>query len=400
MALDTKVHVWTGISRFIFGVNAAEQTGSEAKLLTDGRNCLIITDPGVEKVGLVNNVKPSLEKEGFHVEVCAEVEPEPSLTSIKIITDIARKKKVDIIVGIGGGSSMDTAKIVASAVKMTEPLENYLTKALPVEGIPVIAIPTTSGTGAEATPDAVVRLPEQRVKSWYDNVRPKTAIIDQTLMLKLPPRLTASTGIDALAHAIESQMSLLANRLTRTVALESVRIISKSLRKAVSDGSDLEVRSDMAWATLMEAFSEGVAMCIEGHGIGHITGPYYGLKHGEACGIALPYAMEFNLPFSDMEIMASIGEAMASKAIGQLPRKAAEIGIVAVKKLIEDVGLPSKLADIGNARESDIPELVDLYISNPNIGPAFSTFCPHAATKEELTKLITNMFNGLLESKA
>lgn len=147
MAVNTTIDEYKGISRYIFGINAVEQVGAEAKELTKGRNCLIITDPGVKKAGLVDRVKASLEKEGFHVDVYAEVVPELTLTSAKAVIGVARDKKSDILIGLGGGSSMDTAKVTSGALASPGSLDDYIDGEFPTEGIPVITIPTTSGTG-------------------------------------------------------------------------------------------------------------------------------------------------------------------------------------------------------------------------------------------------------------
>ncbi len=393
MAVDTNIYEYGGIGRYIFGVNASQQVGSEAKMLTDGRNCLIITDPGVAKMGLIDGVKSSLEKEGFRVDICTEVLPEPTMASIKVIVDIARDKKADILIGLGGGSSMDTAKVIAHALTIPCSLEDYIGQAFPTDGIPVITIPTTAGTAAEVTPDCIVRLPEERVKAAFSNARARTAIVDPTMTLKLPPRLTAATGIDALSHAIESALSKLATPFTQALALESIRLISKSLRKATNDGSDLEARTDMSWATLIEGFSEGNAGDVEGHWIGHVIGPYYELHHGVSCGIALPYCMEFNLPVNE-EVLARIAEAMDKSLVGLPTRKSAEAGICAVKQLIEDVGLPSKLADVKGADKKDLPKLVNLYLNNPNVAGLFSAFTKRVATKDEVAELFETTFEG------
>jgi alcohol dehydrogenase len=225
------------------------------------------------------------------------------------------------------------------------------------------------------------------------------AIVDPMMVLKLPPNLTAATGIDALSHAIESALSKFATPFTQALALESVRLVSKNLRKATQDGSDLEARTDMSWATLIEGFAEGNAGDVEGHWIAHVIGPYYELHHGVACAIALPYCMEFNLPVNEA-VLARIAEAMDTTLTGLSTRKAAEGGICAVSRLIEDVGLPSKLAGVGNAGIKDIPELVGLYLNNPNVAELFGTFTKRVPIKKEVTELFGNMFDGVLRSKA
>jgi len=146
----------------------------------------------------------------------------------------------------------------------------------------------------------------------------------------------------------------------------------------------------MSWATLIEGFSEGNAGDVEGHWIAHVIGPYYELHHGVSCGIALPYCMEFNLPVNE-EVLAMIAEPA---------RKSAEAGIYAVKQLIEDIDLPSKLADVKGADKKDLPKLVNLYLNNPYVAGIFSAFTKRIATKDEIAELFENVFNGVLKSKA
>ena len=217
------------------------------------------------------------------------------------------------------------------------------------------------------------------------------AIVDPTLTLSLPPRLTAATGLDALSHAIESALSKIATPLTHALALESIRLISENLRTAVSNGNDLEARTNMAWATLMEGFSEGNAADVEGHAIAHVLGGYYPVHHGEACAIALPFCMKYNLPVNT-PILARIARAMDDSISGS-PEEIAVKGIHAVCKLIDDVGGPTRISNIPEARKNDIPEMVHLYLTNPNITEFFEEWCKREMpTEAEATALFEDMF--------
>jgi alcohol dehydrogenase len=203
--------------------------------------------------------------------------------------------------------------------------------------------------------------------------------------------LTAATGIDALSHAIESALSKIATPLTHALALESIRLISNSLRAATLDGSNLEARTTMAWATLMEGFSESNAGDVEGHAVAHLLGGYYQVHHGEACGIALPYCMKHNLPVNT-PILARIAKAMDEDLTGT-QGELAEKGILAVQELIQEVGAPGSIADIKEASKADIPELVALYCTHPDITEILELFAKRGVPSEaEATEFFEEMF--------
>lgn len=390
--INSQVFEYTSIARILFGINAQQQVGVEAQKLTEGRKCLIITDSGVAKAHLIDGIEVSLKKAGFTVSICDEAEPEPTIPDYKKVLEIAKGEKPDILIGVGGGSSLDTSKAVARALTNPGTLEEYLGKEFPGPGIPLITIPTTSGTGAEVTPDAVVLLPEEKVKTCFFNTRAAMAIVDPTMTLTLPPRLTAATGLDALSHAIESALSKIATPLTQAVALESIRLVSENLRIATFEGSNLEARTNMAWATLLEGVSESNAGDVEGHAVGQLLGGYYRIHHGEACAIGLPYCMKHNLPVN-VPILARIAKAM-DPSISGTPRDMAEKGTYAVHELIEELRVPSSISHIERASKDDLPELVHLYCSSPNIATLFlENFSKRGIPSEaEATAFFEDMF--------
>jgi alcohol dehydrogenase class IV len=390
-SIEPQVFEYSSIGRVLFGVGTVKQAGAEATRLAPGRKCLIVTDPGIVKAGLIDAILQSIEQEGFTVDVCDLAEAEPTVSTYRAVLAVAQEKDPSILVGVGGGSSMDVAKAVACALTNPRPLEEYLGKEFDVPGIPVITIPTTSGTGAEVTPDVVVRLPEQKVKSVFLNARARLAIVDPALTLSLPPGVTAATGIDALSHAVESALSKMATPLTQALALESIRLISGNLRTAVADGSNLEARANMAWATLIEGFSESNAGDVEGHAVAHLLGGYYRVHHGQACSIALPYCMKYNLPVNT-PILARIARAMDESLLGT-PRNIAEQGICAVDRLIQDVGALRTISDIPGASKEHLPELVELYCTHPDIASILEIYAKRGIpSKAEAADFLAEMF--------
>lgn len=392
--LQPRLITYSSIGRVLFGVNAVEHVGTEASRLAKGRECLIITDAGIVKAGLLSRIEASLKQSGFSVTVCDKAQPEPSLSVYEAVLEIARQAGPDVIVGVGGGSSLDVSKAVARGLTNPKPLAEYVGQEFESDGVPLITIPTTSGTAAEVTPDAVVRLPDEKVKSSFFNTRATVAIVDPTMVLSLPARATAATGVDALSHSIESALSKAATPLTQALALESIRLISENLRVATFEGSNLEARTNMAWATLIEGFSESNAGDVEGHAVAHVLGGNYRVHHGVACGIALPYCMKYNLPVN-VPILARIADAMDPNITGS-PRAKAEQGIHAVYQLIQEVGMPTSIADIEGASREDIPRLARQYVTHPAITGMLELFARRGVPSEaEATRFLGEMFEPL-----
>jgi len=385
--------------KIVFGVDAVKRVGTEARRFNTGKKCLIITDPGVGRTDIIEKVRDPLMTEGFSVEIYDKILTEPTLRSVGETANYARGMKVDIVVGVGGGSSLDTAKAVGRAI--TNPGD--LKKFLPIQehpqdwsapSVPVIGIPTTAGTGAELTKEAVIIIPEEKVKAWFDYCRPRVAIIDPLLSSGMPQRLTATTGLDALCHAVESALSRLAFPVTEALSLTSVRLAASNLRRATFQGDNLEARYNMALATMMEAFSDANCGLVEGHACGFVTGPFYKISHGVACGVALPYVMEHNLPVS-VDMLATIAEAMGEETLGLSKREAAYKGILATRRLIQDIGLPTTLKEIEGASRSDIPQLVTIFMTNPWVKAA-AAMVKRVVTKESITQLFEKQFDGTL----
>jgi len=384
-------------SRVIFGIGAVERTGTEVKKMK-AKNILIVTDRGVAKAGLADKVEGPMLEEGLKVDVWDRVEPEPSIGCVEELLEYVKGGNFDLLIGVGGGSSMDVAKAAAVLLKNPGEPEEYFAggeREFTNPGVPCIAIPTTAGTGAEITWDAVIK-DRTGMKAFFEHqyVRPTLAIVDPIMSSGMPPRLTAASGIDALSHAVESALTRITNPITMALALQAIRLISANLRVAVHHGSNLEARYNMALATLAEAFSETNAGDIEAHAIGHLIGSVYGIPHGVACGLVLPYAMEFNIVVS-ADRLKLIADAMGEDVRGLTDREAAYRGIHAVRQLIEDVDLPTTLKEVGVKRE-DIPKLAEDMITIPWIKVFFDYFTIREMTKEAGIELLENIWEGRL----
>jgi alcohol dehydrogenase class IV len=365
-----KIYTLKMPKKIIFGINALEKIVEEAKNIS-GKKALLITDKILEKTNLVGNVIQYLEKAGYNVEIFNEVEPEPKLEKSEEIGNIVRGRDFDLIVGFGGGSVLDTAKIASILATNSGKIEDYLGFDLVKNpGLPKILIPTTAGTGSEVTRVSVFTKGNTKVSVYSDYLFADVAIVDPLVTISLPPNLTASTGFDALSHAIEAYISLSGNILVDAISLKVIEIISKYLRKAYFNGNDIEARYHMSIAATMAGICITNAIVNLGHAIGLVLGAKYHLSHGVSCALALPYAIEYNSIVLEEKIF-NIAKALGEEINGSLEEISIKV-VNSIKKLMKDVGLPISLKEIKGASIEDIPELAQetikikrLLIHNP-----------------------------------
>ena len=359
-------------AHIVLGFGAAETAGTEAKRLGGGRGFLI-GDPNLQKHGIVDRILEGLKAEGLEVKLWTEVEPEPSVQSVDTPAGVAREWGADLVVGVGGGSALDTAKGVALLLRNAGTLQDYFGIGLTKQrGVPSILIPTTSGTGAEITPNSLFYVPALKEKKAVVSAHtiPDVAIVDPLLTLTVPPSVTAATGIDALSHAVESYTSLNASPMTDLYALEAVRLIGAHLRTAVANGSDLPAREGMARASLYAGIAIGNAGTNIVHALAYPLQGQHRITHGVANSLLLPYGMEFNA-LSNLTKFAAVAEALGEPIAGLSPRAAAAKSAEACRLLSMDVGIPQRMGEVG-IRQEHIGALVEgamkmtrLWANNP-----------------------------------
>ena len=345
--------------KIIFGNGAIKRIGEEAAgMFPEMKKVFMVTDKGVMKTGLTEEATASLKKSGFEVFVFDEVVPDPPIRLVLKCTDLARKEGAQIIFGIGGGSSIDAAKAVSFMI----PYEGEIYECLGINqlkkpGLPKIFVPTTAGTGSELSHTFV--LTDDRSGDKVTSYSPYTfsdlSLIDPVLTLSMPPRVTAESGMDAFSHALESFVTIRANPLSDLLAKRGIEIISKNIRKAYAKGShNLEARYAMCFGVCMGT------MAIRSSGIGavHATcyppAMKYHLTHGCAISIMMPYVMEYNL-ISNQGKYAAIALAMGERVEKLSLSEAAGAAVKSVKRLIQDLGVPARLKDVG-AKKEDFPE--------------------------------------------
>lgn len=331
-----------------FGVGSVQQLGQKLKNY-NVQKLLLVVDQGFAKHGPLSKITDALAKEGIEFLIFDEVEPEPRVETADKCGSLAKEGKFDFIIGVGGGSAMDTAKAAAILATNEGRAQDYqgLNK-VPRPGIPKGMIPTTAGTGSEVTFTAVFINEEEKKKAGINSpfLFPEMALLDPELTLSLPPAVTAYTGMDALAHAIESFTSLQANPLSEMFSLEAARKIMKNLRSAVENGQDINARSEMLMGSLLAGIGLANAGVTAVHSLSYPLGGSFRVPHGVGNGLLLPAVMEYNA-FSCPERFARLAEAMCIETRGLSVMEAALRVVEAIKKLAQDIEVPLRLSDLG-----------------------------------------------------
>lgn len=321
---------------------------------------LVVTDAGLVKFGVAKMVTDILDNNGIPYEVFADVKPNPTVTNVKCGIEAYRRSGADMLIAIGGGSAIDTAKAIGIVVNNPEFSDIVsLEGVAPTKnkGVPMVALPTTAGTAAETTINYVI-IDEEKQKKMVcvdPNDIPAVAIIDAELMYSLPKGLTAATGMDALTHAIEGYITRGAWEMSDMFEIEAIRMISRHLPQAVANPTDAAARNGMAVAQYIAgmAFSNvGLGLV---HGMAHPMGSLFDVPHGVANALLLPTIMEFNMPCC-LDKYPEIARAMGVNTDGMSREEASQAAVDAVRALAVEVGIPQHLSDLG-ITETDIPIL-------------------------------------------
>ncbi|MCU7741731.1 iron-containing alcohol dehydrogenase [Priestia sp. YIM B13446] len=327
------------------GIGAVKHTGEEVKNLGVSK-VLLVTDPGVKKVGLADPVIASLKEADVDVILFDHVEANPSIHVVADGTKMYKENGCNGLVAVGGGSSMDTAKAIGVEVAHNAPVLDYeaaegkkpLTKRIP----PLTTIPTTAGTGSEVTQWAVITDPVREFK--FNTGGPLIAahltIIDPELHVSMPSHITAGTGIDALAHAIECYTCHFAQPMTDSVALLAIEYVGKYLRRAVANGQDIEARYGMAHAAMLAGLSYGSESAGAAHAMAQTLGGIYPIAHGPCVAAMLGPVMEYNW-MGEPEKFARIAQALGVNTHELTLEEAAQAAVREVYQLVKDVQIPS-----------------------------------------------------------
>lgn len=335
----------------------------------DRLNCkraFIVTDAGVAGAGISAKVVESLG--GRAVGVFDAVPQDTGFETIDDAFDAAKTKEADCVVSVGGGSVIDTAKVLCILLREGGAAANHAgLYVLKRRGAPHVCIPTTAGTGSEVTGVAVLldRIQNKKVFYLSEHVAPDIAVLDPLMTLGLPPSLTASTGMDAMTHAIEASVSKAQNPLSTAMALRAAKLIRENLPKCVAEGSDLKVREIIQIAATMAGIAFSSAQVGLAHAIAHSIGAICGAAHGAACGIMLPHVMRFNAP-SCASSMAELASAIGIERNGRSDEALAMIAADIIDNLLDEIGHKKRLSEVG-VTESRIDEIAKLSMTDPAI---------------------------------
>jgi alcohol dehydrogenase class IV len=354
--------------QLIFGRDAVLQLGEIVRRLAAGR-VFLVTDKALSIAGTVERVCAPLKEAGVTIEVFDGGFPEPPIALAETCADEARRFKAQAVLGLGGGSNMDLAKIVATILAHGGGPRDYVgDDQIPGPILPLVCVPTTAGTGSEVSGASVLTDTEKKMKVGIlsNFLRPRAAVVDPLLTVSCPPKVTADSGIDALTHAIEAytavdneEFPLPAGERTiyqgrhplgDLLAERAIELIGANLRRAVADGGDLEAREGMALGATLAglAFSNvGVAVV---HALEYPVGGATHCSHGAGNGLLLPFVMRFNMP-ARISRFARIAGLLGENVAGLAETAAAERAVAAVERLKTDIGIPQRLRDLGVTAE-------------------------------------------------
>ena len=335
-------------TRNVFGEGAVQEAGDLVKSL-GAKKCLIVTDRYLGQIGMADRVQGILKKAGIEACIFAGAEPNPTDKNVEAGARFYQENECNSIISLGGGSSHDCAKgigLVAANGGQIADFEGVDKSSKPM--IPLMAINTTAGTASEITRFCIITDTSRKVKmaivDW--RVTPQIAINDPELMKGMPPSLTASTGMDALTHAIEAYVSTDANPLTDAAAIMAIKMISHYLPKAVANGNYMKARDKMAYAQYLAGIAFNNASLGYVHAMAHQLGGFYNLPHGVCNAILLPYVESYNL-IGNMNRFRDVAQAMGVQVEGISVTCAAEKAIEAIKKLSRQLEIPTDLKQLG-----------------------------------------------------
>jgi len=347
-----KVREFYTPGKIIFGSGGLSQVGAEAKRL--GNKALVVLGrSAMKKSGVLDRLTYLLREKKLEYIIYENIPSDPTVEIVDKGANLAKKGKCNLIIALGGGSVLDTGKAISAMVTNEGSVADYQEiegkgRKFQYKTIPFIAIPTTSGTGSEATSNAVITNTELSLKKSIRDpwLIPEVALVDPELTLFLPPYITAICGGDALTQCIESYLGKKSQEISDALALHAIGLIGKSLVKAVKKGKNLKARKDMAMAALLSG------LCLSNSGLGavhalsHPLGVYYKIPHGLSCTVLLPYVMEFNRSVVTKK-MAKIAQSLGENISLLSEKEASQRAVDKIKEIFSQVGIKSNLSEWG-----------------------------------------------------
>jgi len=369
----------------ITGSGSSEKVGEEIRKLGLKKG-LVVTDEVISKLGLLESIKEVLSENKIEFAVYDKISTEPTVDFVTEGLSAYKENECEFLLAVGGGSALDTAKAIAVMVTNKGTIEDYKgLNNIPEKGVPLIAIPTTAGTGSEVTVYTIITDTKTDVKMLIGSpfVMPQVAIVDPLLTLSCPRGLTAAVGIDALTHAIEAYVSVKAQPMSDIFCLSAIELISDNLRQAWANGNNVEAREK----TMLGALQAGIAFSNSSvalvHGMSRPIGAYFHVAHGASNAALLGVVTEFSL-IGNPARYAHIAQAMGEDITGLNDLEAAQLAAESISGLIQDIKIPS-LKELGvdeERLEQLAPKMAEDAIASGSPGNN-----PRQATKEEIIEL-------------
>ncbi|WP_202318548.1 iron-containing alcohol dehydrogenase [Archaeoglobus neptunius] len=372
--------------RIVFGCGSLERLSDEVKMLK-GRRVAVVTDRALRETG--EKVCEILNRSGLNCELWSGVTAEPE---IDVVKEFVSQFDFDTVVGVGGGSTLDVAKLAAVTGKDGDP-ERLVGRDVSGRKAKLILVPTTAGTGSEVTKLAVFKIPGREVKYVFDSpsLYADVAIVDPVLTVSAPPEVTASSGIDAICHAIEAYTSRYASPISDVLAEKAIKTGSNALREAFANGDNLKARTGMSYAALLAGIAFNNAGTGLGHALGYAHSHIHNLPHGASVGVTMPYVLQYNA-ISDLKKHARIARLLGSNV--RHTRDAAFQAGLEFANLLRDLNMPLKLSDLG-AGEEDVSDIVErIFLSEKHVSRN-----PRTVRKEDMFELVRKAVYGLLSAE-
>jgi len=374
-------------TRVLFGVGVSKKAGEIIRSL-GSKKVLVVTDPGVAGANILDGILPALDSSGLTYKLFSEVGQESTLKKIHEGLDAQKEFGGDIILSVGGGSVMDTAKGIGCLATNPGPLQAYEgPEKYDIPPIPTIAVPTTAGTGSEVSFGAVAFDEERKYKfSFRSSMQiPKIALLDPTLLVTTPPGLAAAAGLDALSHAVEAYVSKWSTFFTDAYCIHNFHLVGKYLRRFVADPSDTEAASGMLIASSMGSMAFNIARLGLIHAMAHPLGTHFHLPHGVACAVLMPQVMKFNLmacPDKYIDIAINL-EGILS---GDRPLEKAHTALDAVERLMRDIDVRVDFSS------HDITDEMLSKLADETLSSGMQLTNPRVADKSNVIDIFRNLF--------
>ncbi len=390
--------VYCSPNPILFGCGSSKATGSKLKEFGCTK-VMVVYDPGIKSAGIADKIIENIKEAGIEVLTYGDVKADPPDWSVEEAGIQAINAGVDGVVGVGGGSSMDTAKGVKLLLRNPPPLKQYFgrTGVVTQPSVPLIVIPTTAGTGSECSPGGTITNTELHIKTNISGIgcAVTLGIVDPELTFGLPKYVTATTGLDALCHCFESYTSAMANSISSVVGREGIRLVGKYLVAAYEDGSNVEAREGVMLAATLGGMAMSGAFCHLCHDIGRALGAKFGVPHGHGCAVTLPQVLQAIAP-AQTEKVIYITECLGGVIPeGATPEEVGQIAYETAMELLRKVNLPG-MASLGIDKEKMlelVPDEVVMQIEMEIKGFGGIAPPPMPVTRELVADIITRAYD-------